>query len=94
MLLTVQNLIEYLNSKYFKDIKIEKEVKSMTKTLYDPVVEKRAIADLIIKQLIKKFQAIPEKYKSKIITLPEETLETIAMDIFDMNSVEDLKKYF
>lgn len=25
MLLTVGNLIEYLNSKYFKDIKIEKE---------------------------------------------------------------------
>ena len=41
MLLTVQNLIEYLNSKYFKDIKIEKEVKSMTKTLYDPEVEKK-----------------------------------------------------
>ena len=41
MLLTVQNLIEYLNSKYFKDVKIEEEVKRMTKTLYDPEVERK-----------------------------------------------------
>lgn len=39
----MQNIIEYLNSKYFKDVKIEKEVKSRTKTLYDPLVEQQGI---------------------------------------------------
>jgi hypothetical protein len=38
-LLEVQNLIEYLNGKYFRDMKIEEEVNRMTKTLYDPLVE-------------------------------------------------------
>ena len=41
MLLAIQNLIEYLNRKYFKDEKLEEEVITMTKTLYDPEVEKK-----------------------------------------------------
>ncbi|MGL5577352.1 MAG: hypothetical protein ACRDCW_17580 [Sarcina sp.] len=43
MLLGIQNLIEYLNRVYFKDESIEEEVESMTKTLYDPEVEKRGM---------------------------------------------------
>lgn len=41
MLLAIQNLIEYLNRNYMKDENIENEVNKMTKTLYDPEVEKR-----------------------------------------------------
>ena len=40
MLLAIQNLIEYLNRNYFNDERIEKEVTTMTKTLFDPEVEK------------------------------------------------------
>jgi predicted GNAT family acetyltransferase len=43
MLLAIQNLIEYLNRNYFNDEKIEEEVITMTKTLYDPEVEKKGI---------------------------------------------------
>lgn len=41
MLLAIQNLIEYLNRNYLNDEKIEEEVTTMTKTLYDPKVEER-----------------------------------------------------
>ena len=43
MLLAIQNLIEYLNRNYINDENIENEVTTMTKTLYDPEVEKRGI---------------------------------------------------
>ncbi|MGM9530369.1 hypothetical protein [Intestinibacter sp.] len=41
MLLAIQNLIEYLNRNYIDDESLEEEVSIMTKTLYDPEVEKR-----------------------------------------------------
>lgn len=43
MLLAIQNLIEYLNINYINDDNIEKEVSTMTKTLYDPEVERRGV---------------------------------------------------
>ena len=42
---------------------------------------------------MKKFKRLPEEYKNKIKQLPEETLELIGMDIFDLESVEDLERY-
>lgn len=50
-------------------------------------------SQMLIKQLMKKFKRLPEEYKNKIKQLPEETLELIGMDIFDLESVEDLEKY-
>ncbi|MGL5677630.1 MAG: hypothetical protein ACRDDX_14570 [Cellulosilyticaceae bacterium] len=43
MLLAIQNLIEYFNRNYFKNDILEEEVSTMTKTLYDPEVERRGI---------------------------------------------------
>ncbi|MEG1254401.1 hypothetical protein [Clostridium sp.] len=43
MLLAIQNLIEYLNRNYLNDDILEKEVNTMTKTLYDPEVEKKGV---------------------------------------------------
>ncbi|MBU3159838.1 hypothetical protein KPL37_08750 [Clostridium frigoris] len=43
ILLAVANLFEYLNTKYGEDVKLNEEVRSMTKTLYDPAVEQRGI---------------------------------------------------
>ncbi|MEG2917844.1 MAG: hypothetical protein RR891_06230 [Clostridium sp.] len=42
MLLGIQNLIECLNRNYSNDEILEEEVNTMTKTLYDPEVERRA----------------------------------------------------
>ena len=39
MLLAINNLIEYLNRNYLNDDRLEEEVNTMTKTLYDPEVE-------------------------------------------------------
>lgn len=43
MLLAINNLIEYLNRNYIDDENLEEEVNIMTKTLYDPEVEKKGI---------------------------------------------------
>ena len=43
MLLAIQNLIEYLNRNYIDDENLEKEANVMTKSLYDPEVEKKGI---------------------------------------------------
>lgn len=51
-------------------------------------------ADLLLKLLIKKFKVIPDDYKNKILNLSQETIEVIGTEIFDMNSLDDLKKYF
>ena len=50
-------------------------------------------AELLIKQLMKKFKGLPEGYKHKIKQLPEETLELVGMNIFDLESLEDLERY-
>ena len=49
MLLAIQNLIEYLNRNYIDDENLEKEVNIMTKSLYDPEVEKKGIEKWIEK---------------------------------------------
>lgn len=46
------------------------------------------------KQLVKKFGKLPEEYVDKITKLSNDKLEAIAIDIFDIESLEDLKKYF
>ncbi len=106
MLLAIQNLIEYLNRNFIKDEILENEVSRMTKTLYDPEVEKRGIekgkldgkiegkAELLVKQLLKKFKNLPEEYEKRIMNLPINAIDKIGMDIFDINSVEELEEYF
>jgi len=51
-------------------------------------------ADLLIKQLIKKFKIFPDEYRKKLEDMSEETIEVIGVAIFDMESIEELKKYF
>jgi hypothetical protein len=43
---------------------------------------------------MKKFKKLPKEYKENIMKLSNDTLELIAIDIFDLNSVEELKRYF
>lgn len=43
MLSAVENLIAYLNRNYLNNSEIEMEVRTMTKSLYDPIVEKQGI---------------------------------------------------
>jgi len=77
-----------------------KEAVSMTdvgKMIYEEGMEEgieKGKVDLLIRQLIKKFKIVPEDYKKQLMTLPQETIEIIGTEIFDMKSVEELKKYF
>ena len=77
-----------------------KEVITMTdvgRMIYEDGVEEgieKGKADLLIKLLIKKFKTVPDEYKKKLMTLSQDTIEVIGTEIFDMNSIDELKKYF
>ncbi|MEG0306476.1 MAG: Rpn family recombination-promoting nuclease/putative transposase [Clostridium sp.] len=51
-------------------------------------------SELLIKILIKKFNGLSEEYIEKIKTLSSDTIDVMGMEIFDVESIEDLKKYF
>lgn len=51
-------------------------------------------AEILIKILMKKFKFIPEEYKNKIKKLDEASIDVIATDIFEIEDLEDLLKYF
>lgn len=56
--------------------------------------EKKGKAYILIMQLVRKLSEVPIKYQDEINKLNEETLEKIAIDIFDINTLSDLDKYF
>lgn len=88
MLLAIQNLIEYLNRNYFNDDKLEEEVITMTKSLYDPEVEKQGIQKGIeqgIKQGEKK-RSIEIAKKGILKGLDNETI----MDLTEL-SIEEIE---
>ncbi|MBE6060904.1 MAG: DUF4351 domain-containing protein [Clostridium sulfidigenes] len=62
------------------------------KMIYNEGKEKGK-SELLIKQLIKKFGILPDEYKEKIRNLSEAAIENIGTEIFDMESLEELKKY-
>lgn len=51
-------------------------------------------SDILIKQLLKKFKKVPKEYIDKIRTLPIDTIDILALEIFDMDDIKDLEKYF
>lgn len=55
---------------------------------------KKGKTELLIKQLIKKFKIVHKEYKEKIMTLSQDIIEVIGTEIFDINSIDELKKYF
>ncbi|MDZ4957201.1 DUF4351 domain-containing protein [Clostridium perfringens] len=51
-------------------------------------------AEMLIRLLVKKFKFVPDEYKKKIRKLSEESIDVIATDIFDIEKIEDVEKYF
>ena len=51
-------------------------------------------SEIVINLLIKKFKELPDDYKKKLMALPEKTIDEIGIQIFEMESIEELKKYF
>lgn len=101
----VESILYAFASKFLKGEDLEKirEVIRMTelgKSLIEEGIEKgreqgreEGKAELLIKQLMKKFKKLPSEYKEKIMNLNEDSLEIIAMDIFEIDSVKELEKY-
>ena len=87
MLLAIQNLIEYLNRNYFNDDKLEEEVITMTKSLYDPEVEKQGIQKGI-EQGIK--QGIKQGEKKKSIEIAKKGLLKGILKGLDNETIMDL----
>ncbi|MCI6736501.1 MAG: hypothetical protein MR593_00030 [Intestinibacter sp.] len=79
MLLAINNLIEYLNRNYLNDDRLEEEVNIMTKTLYDPEVEKRGIEKGIEQG---KMTATIKNAKSLLDVLDDDTIaEKLELDV-------------
>ncbi|MCW6109218.1 DUF4351 domain-containing protein [Clostridium sporogenes] len=92
---------KFLSGKDLEKVKEELRMTDLGKSLIQEGIEKgkaegkeEGKAELLIKQLMKKFKKVPNEYKEKIKTLPKETIELIAIDIFELNSVEELERYF
>ena len=92
---------KFLSGKDLEKVKEELRMTELGKSLIQEGMEKgikegreEGKSELLIKMLIKKFKKLPDEYKKKIKSLPEETLEIIATDIFEMNSIEELEQYF
>ncbi|WBL45259.1 Rpn family recombination-promoting nuclease/putative transposase [Clostridium estertheticum] len=54
---------------------------------------KEGKAELLITQLKRRFNGLSDYYTDKIRSLPEGVIDKIATDIFDLETVEDIKKY-
>ncbi|HDK7160370.1 TPA: DUF4351 domain-containing protein [Clostridium botulinum] len=88
---------KFLSGKDLEKVKEELKMTELGKSLIQEGIEKgkeKGKAELLIKMLMQKFKKVPNEYKEKIKELPEETIELIATDIFELNSVEELEKYF
>ncbi len=53
----------------------------------------KAKANTLIKQLMKRFHVVPQEVKEKIMQLDDATLDLMLIEIFDYQSVEDVKKW-
>ncbi|MBZ9606314.1 hypothetical protein G9F73_000460 [Clostridium estertheticum] len=88
ILLAVANLFEYLNTKYGEDEKLNEEVRSMTKTLYDPAVEQRGMEKGIEKGIEEERKQLVLKQYSKGLSI-----EYIAeINDLDVEYVKDVVK--
>ena len=102
MNIIIENLNSYFADMYGKYGDIDEEVREMVKSFYDPKIEekgrqegrKEGRAQLLLKLLTKKFNEIPEEYKNKIMELPDETIEIIGLEIFDIEDIKEVEKYF
>ena len=101
ILLAIANLFEYLNRRYGDNRDLEEEVTNMTKTLYDPEVERigmekgmeKGIEKITMLLLQQRIKDIPLDFKQKISKLEGAQLEKFALNIINIENLEDLAKY-
>lgn len=87
---------KFLRGKELERIREELKMTELGRSLIEEGKRKgieKGKAELLIKLLMKKFKKLPEEYKNKMKELPEEALELITTEIFDLEKVEDLDNY-
>lgn len=88
---------KFLQGKDLEKVKEELSMTELGRMLVEDGIKKgkeEGKAELLIKMLIKKFKKLPDEYQKNIKELSPESLEIIATDIFELESVEELKRYF
>lgn len=88
-----ENIEKIFNADKKGVIEVTSNITKGLERLKEEGANEKAI-EIVIKQLTKKFKLLPKEYEEKIKTLPEEVIDNIAFDIFNIESIEDLKKYF
>ena len=89
MLLAIQNLIEYLNRNYIDDENLEKEMNIMTKSLYDPEVEKKGIEKWIEKGIEK---GIEKNQVEIVLNMLGEGLDEATISRFTKIDIERVRE--
>lgn len=92
---TKGKLVKHIHEKVInvkKDKKVEVEFMTLLERDREKIEEGKV--ELLIKQLYKKFGKVPKEYEEKLEKLSSQVIETIATDIFDLEKIEDLEKYF
>ena len=87
---------KFLRGKELERIREELKMTELGRSLIEEGKRKgieKGKAELLIKLLMKKFKKLPEEYKNKMKELPEEALELLTTEIFDLEKVEDLDNY-
>ena len=93
MLLAIQNLIEYLNRNYIDDENLEEEVNIMTKSLYDPEVEKKGIEKGIEQGIKQGMKEGPEKKEVEIVlNMLGEGLDEATISKFTKIDIQKVKE--
>ncbi|MCE5219853.1 MAG: Rpn family recombination-promoting nuclease/putative transposase [Clostridium sp.] len=92
---TKGKLVKHIHEKVI-NVKKDKNVEVEFMTLLERDREKieEGKVELLIKLLYKKFGKVPKEYEDKLEKLSSQVIETIATDIFDLEKIEDLEKYF
>ena len=88
---------KFLEGKDLEKVKEELRMTDLGKMLVNDGIKQgkeEGKAELLIMQLLKRFKKIPEDYQNKIKELSPAALEILATDIFELEKVEDLEKYF
>lgn len=83
---------KFLKGRDLEKVREEIKMTELGRSLIEEGI-KKGRAELLIKLLMKKFKKLPTEYKDKIKKLPQETIEIIGLEIFDLESIEDLEKY-
>lgn len=92
----VINMLRIEDSVIYQDV-IAKGMEKGVKEGMEKGMEKgksKGKAEVIIKLLKKKFNTLPAAYEEKLLKAKEQIIDNITEDMFDIDKIEDLDKYF